>query len=60
MTSPYLRVFMEGGELQGRMLELLRRLSQIWTHCYAVSLVQEVEGGERVLLRRNTVAIPPE
>lgn len=31
---------MEGGELQGWMLERLLRLSvQIWIHCYAVSLV---------------------
>lgn len=51
---------MEDGELQGRMLELLLRLSQIWVHCYAVSLVQEVERGKRVLLRRNMVTIPPE
>lgn len=58
MTSPYLRVFVEGDEVQGRMLELLLRLSQIRAHRYAVPLVQEVEGGERVLLRRNTVTTP--
>lgn len=60
MSSPYLRLFMEGDEIQGRVLELLLRLSQVWAHHYAVSLVQEVEGGERVLLRRNTVTTPAE
>lgn len=47
---------MEGGELQGRMLERLLCLSvQIWIHRYAVSLVQEVKGGQRVLPRKGTV-----
>lgn len=60
MSSPYLRLFMEGDEIQGRVLELLLRLSQVWAHRYAVSLVQKVEGGERVLPRRNTVTTPAE
>lgn len=56
-TSPYLRVFMEGRELQGWTLELLPRLSvQVWIHCYAISFVQEVKGGEGVLLRRGIVS----
>ena len=58
MTSPYLRVFMEGGELQGRMLKFLLHLPPVWSHCYGVSLGQEVKGGERILLNRNTVSIP--
>lgn len=48
---------MEGCELQGWMLELLPRLSvQVWIHCYAVSFVQEVKGGEGVLLRKSIVS----
>lgn len=47
---------MEGGELQGWVLERLLRVSvQIWIHCYAVSLVQEVKGGERVLPRKGII-----
>lgn len=52
---PYLCVFLDGGELQVRMLDLLLHHSvQVWLHRYAVSLVQEVKRGECILRRGNT------
>lgn len=55
ILSPYLPVFLDGGELQLWMLALLFHHSvQVWLHSYAVPLVQEVKSSECVLQRGNT------
>ena len=55
LFPPYLCVFLDGGELQVWMLQLLlRHPVQVRLQRYAVPLVQEVKRGECVLQRENT------